>query len=30
MPRGHLGDFTPEDVRSIAVAQGGNGNLVAV
>ena len=25
MPRGHLGDFTPEDLRSITVGQASNG-----
>ena len=25
MPRGHLGDFTGEDLRSITIAQGSNG-----
>ena len=25
MPRGHLGDFTAEDLRSITIAQGSNG-----
>jgi phage baseplate assembly protein W len=29
MPRGHLGDFTPEDVRSITITQGATGNLIA-
>jgi phage baseplate assembly protein W len=28
MPRGHLGDFTPEDVRGITLAQGESGALV--
>jgi hypothetical protein len=25
MPRGHLGDFTPEDIRNITITQGTNG-----
>ena len=29
MPRGHLGDFTPEDVRSITITQGANGLAAA-
>ena len=29
MPRGHLGDFTPEDSRSITIAQGSNGLAAA-
>ena len=29
MPRGHLGDFTPEDLRSITIAQGSNSMAAA-
>jgi hypothetical protein len=30
MPRGHLGDFTPEDMRTITLTQSANNSLQAV
>jgi phage baseplate assembly protein W len=30
MPRGHLGDFTPEDMRTIVLTQGASGSLRAI
>jgi phage baseplate assembly protein W len=29
MPRGHLGDFTPVDLRTISIARGSDGGLIA-